>query len=462
MLCQFFRLFVAVIALATSADFVPAYAQASPASKAPFDKTVGQKSLESVDRMLDQTIADQRAWFLQLVRDLGSQVGPQAKAVTALETLLSVYKAKGAYKDGRYVEALQNAAEAVARVWGEVNNGIKVGKIVESTAVKMYEAQATLAQQAKLIEARYKIAKSLNKWTNGSEGQQFWTKIMSRLHGDPEMMHKAFEDSLRQNGVSKGNVLSQVMKDSGNGKVVVDPLDQPDLRNIAGLNPDFVEAMRRQKRIMEEMKFGDKGGLLARMLMDVDKYPDGSYINIMGRGRGLPPFHLPNTGPDVTGTIRLAFPDYFRFHPNQYYEDRARVPDDPRTLPTQPNRAGSFRTGVSSAGGTGSGFYDIEIDWSTLPKSIMGRQGAKYRPDLYLYNSRDWYALDDDASTGLYHISRVRPGTYNIAAMGAHVNYSRFGGTDSFRCEVVFGPLYAVVDRPIVVAPNRKIQMQVK
>lgn len=215
-----------------------------------------------------------------------------------IKPLKSGYLGFQAGKDlnaGRYAEALAEVAKIIADVWGEFDPNVKLGKAGVEVAADVYEAQSLLLQQARLLGTRLQLEKQYYrlKGKSGLDLSQI-DKIQAALDEDAKL-HEKFLESLKRYSLSQQDVTSKALKNASDGHghgyqvasgMIVDPqVDVDALAEIPGINPDFIESLRKQFELLQ------KGDIESVQLAGaINKYdyntPNWTYINIFGPGRG--------------------------------------------------------------------------------------------------------------------------------------------------------------------------------
>ena len=253
-------------------------------------------AIQQIDRVITQNEEDLSKLFAdQGFKFMKAAGGEGLEWIKLLESGYSGFQAGKDINAGRYAEALMEVAKIITDVWGEVDPNVKLGKAGVEVAADVYEAQSLLRQQAQLLGTRLQLEKQYYRLL-GKRGLDLTQidKIQVALDQDAEL-HKRFLDSLKQYNLSRQDVTAKALKNAstrpsqgyqvGSG-MVVDPQEDVDaLAAIPGINPDFIESLRKQFALLER---GDLRSVkLAGMINKYDyNTPNWTYINIFGPGRG--------------------------------------------------------------------------------------------------------------------------------------------------------------------------------
>src|SRR5271166_957823 len=119
---------------------------------------------------------------------------PLGDSVNAFNSASNGFKAGTAFEDGAYLQALSNIAQIVASIWSKspdwTGRTMLYGKDAVNIAADIYEAQALLFQQAKLIETQIALQQELSRLeAKDPEKAAQWHQILSNLYGDPAAQH---------------------------------------------------------------------------------------------------------------------------------------------------------------------------------------------------------------------------------------------------------------------------------
>jgi hypothetical protein len=200
---------------------------------------------------------------------------------------------------------------------------VAFGKALVDVAADVYQAQALLRQQAKLIETRRRLEEQLYRLQGKDPEQQAqWSDLLKRLLGDPALENAAFKRWLEQQGISKQDLIAATLRNTGTSSAVVtlaaiDPVqnDICALLRIPGINPEFVRALNRERMFLQQ------GNLLAASAATFSDYhhhimpfggPAGTELRYgTSSGRGFLPKEFV-TGPHPITDTRTGCNDTYK------------------------------------------------------------------------------------------------------------------------------------------------------
>jgi len=364
-----------------------------------------QRALQQVDQLIQGNQADMNQFLTKLATEfaIASSNFPDPDALKRARDAIDLakqfansYGATSALQIGDYANALQNAATAIAAVWGVLDPTIKFGKGLVDVATMVYEAQALLSQQATLVATRISLEQQLAR-LQGRDPQNAaeWNAILNALRGDPAAEHAAFLQWLAAHGLSEQDLLSKAMHDAqaaspraakevARGAVILDPdKDVCKLAAIPGINPDFIRSTREQIGYLNQ---GDPW--TAGMLNKTNFSDPTSYVPIFGSAKtGRPTGCGASAEPPTESLMVLVkqsvplYEEAFHTHVNFI---RLNVLGSPDHDPANPNIA-TFR---------GSGFSWVALfDVWSYPSAGWGI-GFGYR-------NGTWLLLPPPGLTGL-------------------------------------------------------------
>ena len=241
--------------------------QAQPSLQAGIANT--QTALQRVHDQLAQNQADLSKLFAKSGLEVFKQAA-NGSAVDVLKTGYTTGQFVAAVADGDYAKAIMEAAKLIADFWGKADPRVKLGKVGVEVAAEVYEAQSLLRQQAQLTQARLRLEQELLRlrMTRGPD-QEIAARVQSiaRALDEDAVLHKAFLQSLDQANLPRREVTQDALTDANSlsasagaqvasGTIVEPQSDIDALEQIPGVNPAFVNALRRQFDLLQA---GDVG-----------------------------------------------------------------------------------------------------------------------------------------------------------------------------------------------------------
>jgi hypothetical protein len=207
-------------------------------------------------------------------------------------------------------EALSKSKDPRKKALGIALKGSRKGTEYGIKVVGMLAARKRVEQLRQIRDSLEKqLAKLQNK--NVEVIRAEWERIFQNLYREPIGDLRSFLNELAQEGVDLDEIAKGVMQDAVSistttlfqatkGLTLVDQhQDIWDLRKIPGINPDFIAALERCRKVeftyWDEVSIYSQTGspsaaLRARQaaddIMTCNKYSDGSYIHAFGPRRG--------------------------------------------------------------------------------------------------------------------------------------------------------------------------------
>jgi len=283
--------------LATAVSLACTQTASQTKSQASLDRGVAATAdaIHQLDRVIAQNEEDLSKLFAQQgFKFMKAAGGEELDWIKPLESGYTGFQAGKDLNAGRYAEALSEAAKIIADVWGELDPNVKLGKAGVDVAADVYEAQSLLRQQAQLLALRLDLEKQYYK-LKGRSGLDLGQadKIQRALDQDAQL-HQKFLESLKKYNLNQQDIVSKALRNASAGPgrdyqvasgMIVDPqTDINSLATIPGINPDFIESLRKQFELLR------KGDLESVQLAgEINKYdyntPNWSYINVFGPSR---------------------------------------------------------------------------------------------------------------------------------------------------------------------------------
>jgi len=221
----------------------------------------------------------------------------EALSPDALERASGGYEIGKSLNDRNRALAMAQITELLMSTFGDLLPAspyslmLKGGIEAVDLAAIAYEAWTLTRERAELLKVHGEVEKALNKLRAPE-----WQDILRRLRGNPAAEQAAFERWLTQLGIRKSDVLEKAIRDSNEsdpragmevarGAVIVDPQQAiGDLRNVSGINPDFIAALERCSKYPPYLGMSREYFAAA---MACNKYSDGSYIPAFGPSQGI-------------------------------------------------------------------------------------------------------------------------------------------------------------------------------
>lgn len=300
-LCDKLRSAVALfLALAVSA---PVYPQTNTQSR-PLSTGIArnQQELQELKKLVSDNNKDMGIIAAEAYASLMSaiaginpsefgQSGQEAAAnlLSALGNLKSALETGKSALDGNTWLTISNQLKLVMDLVGEEDLQVRLANTGLDLLVKTSQLVALSRENAELVAAEVKIAKAqsylqqkaasmqmrqaasqsplLPKMTQLTDLQKQW--LEQQYKDRPKVIELAVKLAADRNSLAG----SQVARG-----IIVDPQSNVDaLAKIPGINPDFIASLRMQFDLLQK---GDLESVNAAYYLD--RYPDGSYINIFG------------------------------------------------------------------------------------------------------------------------------------------------------------------------------------
>jgi hypothetical protein len=282
-----------------------------------------QQALAKVDELLEENQTEIVKRISSVEVDLGEkleelpqvnatpnqQVTPLGNAIDLFRTASNGFVGARAFQNRDYLQATGQTAEAVAAVWGKFDPRVELGAKAIDVAANLYEAQALLRQQERLVATQGTLQQQLLR-LQGKDPQTAaeWERILNNLHGDGSAEHGAYLNWLAAKNLSEKDVLAKAFTNAANaqpgvasqftsGLKIVDPSQNvSDLSNITDINPDFIAAVQCNSYVATQAISDPRW-----LRFTCTHYPeDGTYIPAFGPCRGID-FANPFTGGVIPG-----------------------------------------------------------------------------------------------------------------------------------------------------------------
>jgi hypothetical protein len=261
------------------------------------DFSLGIRQTEQAMSKLTDQIAENNNDVLKIIGDesLAVLFKAQKSDTASFPNDLSVdtNDLRTALQTGQYATAIQKTAEAIATVWGlfPTPEGQFVKKAADAIDdfAKVYEAQLLLRQNANLANTWWLLDNQVMrmKGLEIANGPALY-KAFSRLPPEMTAIDGYFSKWLNTNQIKRSAVLSATMQGVRSGSTAIQigsGMTDEDIAILAwvpNVNPDFIAAIRRQRDLLSgTIDFAHVEAAAA-----VDKYTNGSYVNVFGRPQG--------------------------------------------------------------------------------------------------------------------------------------------------------------------------------